>query len=269
MQAILHRKCLSKALIFHRALFTVPTHRRIPIKDLRQPAVIGPIRLYDIRDNPGSRKKKVRVGRGRGSGRGKTSGRGQKGQKARNSVRLGFEGGQTPLQKRLPKIKTFDRFAKDIRVVTLGRIQRFVDTGRLDASAEIGLKQLVDSGCVNKVKDGLRLMEGGPGTCSRLNIRTMECSPTVAERVIEMGGTVCLAWYTKLGIRTVTKPQKWTDQNLPLPRFASPPPKMQHRYPDRDDDNVPIRILRTKEDIDKMVEDWPRIIHRREPKKRV
>ena len=82
-----------------------------------------PLRLNDIRDNPGARKKKVRVGRGRGSGCGKTSGRGQKGQKARGSVRLGFEGGQTPLQKRLPKVNHHDPFARPLQPVSVGVIQ--------------------------------------------------------------------------------------------------------------------------------------------------
>ncbi|KAI0563252.1 50S ribosomal protein L15 (mitochondria) [Gracilaria domingensis] len=224
------------------------------------------LKLSNICDNPGARKKEVRVGRGRGSGCGKTSGRGQKGQRARNSVALGFEGGQTPLQKRLPKIKTYDPFAKDIQTVTLGRIQRFVDTGRLDPNSEIGLNQLVHSGCVRRLKDGLRLTKGGPGTCSKLQIRVTECSPDAAEQVISKGGQVCLAYYNKLGLRIVVKPFKWTDKGLPLPRFAQPPPKSAHRYLEKDQDGVPVRILKQHEDIDKMINDWPRLIHRREAK---
>ncbi|PXF43361.1 50S ribosomal protein L15 [Gracilariopsis chorda] len=266
MQQYSARFNIIKALIFRRDYFRSANEPRI--KDLTKHLRPSALSLSDIQDNPGARKKEVRLGRGRGSGCGKTSGRGQKGQRARNSVRLGFEGGQTPLQKRFPKVRTYDPFAKDIIDVTLGRIQRFVDTGRLDANAEIGLKQLVDSGCVRRIKDGLRLVEGGPGSCSSLRVRVTECSPVAAERVVEKGGQVCLAWYNKLGIRATVKPFKWTDQGLPLPRFARPPPKVEHRYPDRDDDGVPIRILKHRKDIEVMTNEWPRPVHQREAKAR-
>ncbi|CAN8070934.1 unnamed protein product [Agarophyton chilense] len=264
MQQVLSYSIPASSLVYLRGLRTAANQPRV--RDLTKHLKGAALNLSNICDNPGARKKEVRVGRGRGSGCGKTSGRGQKGQRARNSVKLGFEGGQTPLQKRLPKVNTYDPFAKDIQTISLGRIQRFVDTGRLDPTNEIGLNQLVHSGCVRRIKEGLRLTESRPGSCSKLNIRVTECSPEAAEQVINKGGQVCVAYYNKLGIRAVVKPFKWTEKGMPLPRFARPPPKSAHRYLDQDEDGVPIRVLKELQDIEKMKKEWPRIVHTRAAK---
>ncbi len=114
-----------------------------------------PLRLNNLRDNPGARKPEVRIGRGRGSGCGKTSGRGQKGQRARGSVRLGFEGGQTPLHKRLPKINHHDPFARPLQTLSVGLIQRMIDLGRIPSEGTITMRDLVRSGAVRRVKHGI------------------------------------------------------------------------------------------------------------------
>lgn len=220
-----------------------------------------------IRDNAGARKQKVRIGRGRGSGCGKTSGRGQKGQRARNSVRLGFEGGQTPLQKRLPKINTFDYFAKHFDRVPLGRIQRFVDTGRLDPDRVITMRDLVTSGCVRRVKEGVVLGVGGV-VASRLHVEVTEVEPEAARAIVKAGGKVTLAWYNRLGLRALIKPEKWSDIGLSLPRWARPPPKMEQRYPDRRDDNLPVRVIESEDDVEQIEGAWTRTLHER-AKKRV
>jgi large subunit ribosomal protein L15 len=107
------------------------------------------MKLNDIRDNPGARKSRLRVGRGIGSGKGKTAGRGQKGQKSRSGVSInGFEGGQMPLHMRIPKRGfTNAKFKKDYAEVNLGMVQKAIDAGKLDAKAVIDHEALKAAGC--------------------------------------------------------------------------------------------------------------------------
>lgn len=224
-----------------------------------------PLRLNNIRDNAGARKKEVRVGRGRGSGCGKTSGRGQKGQKARGSVRLGFEGGQTPLHKRLPKINHHDPFARPLQPVSLGLVQRMIDLGRLPNEGTITMRELVRCGALRRVKFGVLLVPGG-NFAANVDVQVTEAVPDAAEQVIDAGGQVTLAWYTKLGLRALVKPEKWVMKNLPLPRWAAPPPKWEHRYPERTRDGLPVRPLRTKRDVEAIAKAWERIKHERKRK---
>ena len=121
------------------------------------------MKLNQIGDRPGSRKKRSRIGRGIGSGTGKTGGRGGKGQTARSGVRIkGFEGGQMPLHRRLPK-RGFKNtsFAKKLNEVNLGRIQTAIDAGALDAAATIDVEALVKAGLVRRAKDGVKLLGSG------------------------------------------------------------------------------------------------------------
>src|SRR3979490_2729278 len=121
------------------------------------------MKLSDIADNAGSRKKRMRVGRGIGSGKGKTAGRGGKGQTARSGVRIkGFEGGQMPLHRRLPK-RGFRNtpFAKRYNEVNLGRVQAAIDAGKLDAGATVDVAALVKAGVLRREKDGVRLLGVG------------------------------------------------------------------------------------------------------------
>ena len=120
------------------------------------------MRLNEIRDRDGATKAKKRLGRGIGSGLGKTSGRGVKGQKARTGVAIkGFEGGQMPLHRRLPKRGFNNIFAKKYNELNLGRIQAAVDSGRLDGKKPITIDALKDAGLIRRAKDGVRLLGHG------------------------------------------------------------------------------------------------------------
>lgn len=121
------------------------------------------MKLNEIKDNPGARKARLRVGRGIGSGKGKTSGRGVKGQKARTGVAIkGFEGGQMPLHRRLPKRGFHNIFAKDYAVVNLGRVQEAIEAGRLDATQTIDQAALRKAGVLGRGgRDGVRLLGHG------------------------------------------------------------------------------------------------------------
>ncbi|KZL15166.1 50S ribosomal protein L15 [Pseudovibrio sp. Ad37] len=120
------------------------------------------MKLNELRDNPGAVSDRTRVGRGIGSGKGKTGGRGVKGQKSRSGVAIkGFEGGQMPLHRRLPKRGFTNIFAKDLNIVSLGRVQTAIDAGKLDASATVTVEALVAAGVVRRVLDGVRLLSDG------------------------------------------------------------------------------------------------------------
>jgi large subunit ribosomal protein L15 len=120
------------------------------------------MKLNEIADNPGARKDRMRVGRGIGSGKGKTAGRGVKGQKSRTGVAVkGFEGGQMPLHRRLPKRGFTNIFAKDFNEVGLGRVQEAIDAGRLDATAVVDAAALKAAGVIRREKDGVRILANG------------------------------------------------------------------------------------------------------------
>jgi large subunit ribosomal protein L15 len=115
------------------------------------------MKLSDIADNAGSRKKRMRVGRGIGSGKGKTSGRGGKGQTARSGVRIkGFEGGQMPLHRRLPKRGFNNVFRLEFVEINLDRLQQAIDAKQIDAQDTINAEKLVKSGVLRRAKDGVR-----------------------------------------------------------------------------------------------------------------
>lgn len=120
------------------------------------------MKLTDLADNPGSRKKRMRVGRGIGSGKGKQAGRGGKGQTARSGVRIkGFEGGQMPLHRRLPKRGFNNIFALDLVEINLDRVQAAIDSGKLDASGVVNAQTLVKAGTLRRARDGVRLLGRG------------------------------------------------------------------------------------------------------------
>lgn len=120
------------------------------------------MKLNELSDNPGSTKNRKRIGRGIGSGTGRTGGRGMKGQKSRSGVAIkGFEGGQMPLHRRLPKRGFNNIFAKKYAEVSLGRIQTAIDAGKLDAGQPITAEALKAAGVVRRVKDGVRVLGGG------------------------------------------------------------------------------------------------------------
>ena len=150
------------------------------------------MKLNEIRDNPGAHYRAKRVGRGIGSGKGKTSGRGGKGQTARSGVALnGFEGGQTPLHRRLPKRGFTNIFRKNFTVVNLGRLQQALDAGRLkDAGALDGAK-LVAAGLLRRQGDGIRLLAKGKLTAA-ITIEVAGASKSAIAAVEAAGGTVVL-----------------------------------------------------------------------------
>jgi large subunit ribosomal protein L15 len=148
------------------------------------------MKLSDIADNAGSRKKRMRVGRGIGSGKGKTSGRGGKGQTARSGVRIkGFEGGQMPLHRRLPKRGFNNIFKLDFAELNLDRLQEAIDAKLVDASSTVNAESLVKSGVLRRAKDGVRLLGRGE-LKAKLNIEVHGASKSAVAAVEKAGGTV-------------------------------------------------------------------------------
>jgi len=149
------------------------------------------MKIHELSDNPGATKKRKRIGRGPGSGTGKTGGKGIKGQKARSGVAIkGFEGGQMPLHRRLPKRGFNNIFAKSFAVVNLGNIQKFIDAGKLDAKATIDEAALVTSGLVRRRLDGVRLLAKGELTSKGLTISVTGASKAAAAAVEASGGSL-------------------------------------------------------------------------------
>ncbi|MCC3246011.1 50S ribosomal protein L15 [Methylocystis sp. WRRC1] len=120
------------------------------------------MKLNELSDNPGASKNRMRVGRGIGSGKGKTGGRGVKGQKARTGVAIkGFEGGQMPLHRRLPKRGFHNPFSVDYNEINVGRIQQAIDAGKLDSSVPVTIESLIAAGLVSKARDGVKILGQG------------------------------------------------------------------------------------------------------------
>lgn len=150
------------------------------------------MKLNDLRDNEGATHSKKRLGRGIGSGSGKTAGRGVKGQKARSGVAInGFEGGQMPLYRRLPKRGFKNIFAKDFNVVSLKRVQEAVDAKKLDAKETIDAAALVKAGVIRRVKDGVRVLSGGE-LKAKLSFDIAGASKAAVEKIEKAGGSVKL-----------------------------------------------------------------------------
>ena len=148
------------------------------------------MKLSDIADNAGSRKKRMRVGRGIGSGKGTTSGRGGKGQTARSGVRIkGFEGGQMPMHRRLPKRGFNNIFRLDFAEINLDRLQEAIDNKLVDASATVNVESLVKAGVLRRAKDGLRLLGRGE-IKTKLTIEAHGASKSAIAAVEKAGGSV-------------------------------------------------------------------------------
>src|SRR2546430_2773728 len=148
------------------------------------------MKLHELADRPGARKKRLRIGRGIGSGIGKTGGRGGKGQTARSGVRIkGFEGGQMPLHRRLPK-RGFRNtaFARRLNEVNLGKIQAAIDAGKLDAGATVDAAALVKAGIIRRAKDGVRLLGSGE-IKAKIALSVWGASKSAVAAVEEGGGS--------------------------------------------------------------------------------
>jgi large subunit ribosomal protein L15 len=148
------------------------------------------MKLNELHDNAGARYKSKRLGRGIGSGKGKTSGRGAKGQKARSGVSLaGFEGGQTPLHRRMPKRGFKKPFRARYVVINTGTLQAAIDANRIDPKATIDGAALVASGILRRVRDGVRLLGKGELT-AKVTVEVAGASKSAIEAVEKAGGSV-------------------------------------------------------------------------------
>jgi large subunit ribosomal protein L15 len=157
------------------------------------------MKLNEIRDNPGARLKFKRLGRGIGSGKGKTSGKGVKGQKAREGVALnGFEGGQLPIYRRLPKRGFHNLFRKSYAPLNVGTLDAAIEAGKLDAGQMITEEMLIKAGLGNDHLNGIRLLANGE-IKRAVNITVSGASATAKAAVEAAGGTVTT---------TVVRPEK-------------------------------------------------------------
>ena len=150
------------------------------------------MKLNELRDNEGATRSKKRVGRGIGSGLGKTGGRGVKGQKSRSGVAInGFEGGQMPLYRRLPKRGFKNIFAKSFNAVSLARIQAAIDAKKLDAKETVTVEALVKAGVVRRIKDGVRILSDGE-LKAKVAFDVAGASKAAIEKIEKAGGSVKL-----------------------------------------------------------------------------
>ena len=148
------------------------------------------MKLNDIRDNDGARQARTRVGRGIGSGKGKQAGRGGKGQTARSGVRIkGFEGGQMPLHRRLPKRGFNPVNPRDLNEVNLGRVQSAIDAGKLDAGQPVTVTALVAAGVCARARDGVKLLGKGE-LKGAVHFEVFGASKGAVEAIEKLGGSV-------------------------------------------------------------------------------
>ncbi|MFS8146789.1 50S ribosomal protein L15 [Rhizobium sp. R635] len=150
------------------------------------------MKLNEIKDNEGSTHSRKRLGRGIGSGSGKTGGRGVKGQKSRSGVAInGFEGGQMPIYRRLPKRGFNNIFAADYVVVSLARIQAAVDAGKLDVKATVDAAALKAAGVIRRAKDGVRVLADGE-LKAKITLEVAGASKSAVEKIEKAGGKITL-----------------------------------------------------------------------------
>jgi len=194
------------------------------------------VTLSDIKDNKGARKKPIRVGRGIGSGRGKTCGKGTKGQKARSGTALKpwFEGGQTPLYKRIPKRGFVNTHAKKNTGVSLAKMQEWIEKGRIDPRKPITLKTILDSELLNTFKYGVTIFGSG-GRNEKpfnwpINLEVSQITDSARMAIEAAGGTVRVVYYNRVGLQALLHPEKF--DILPSTKCI-PPPKFYHRYPEQ------------------------------------
>ncbi|WVZ13524.1 hypothetical protein V8G54_011090 [Vigna mungo] len=186
--------------------------------------------LNDLRDKV-PRKQPTRKGRGIGSGKGKTAGRGHKGQRARKGIKLGFEGGQTPLRRRVPKRGFKNPFSLTFQPIGLGRIAKFINAGKIDSSELITMKTLKDAGVLGKQsKDGVRLMGRGSEQIKwPIHLEVSRVTVRAKEAIEAAGGSVRRVYYNKLGLRALLKPEWFEKKGRLLPKAARPPPKQKDK----------------------------------------
>jgi large subunit ribosomal protein L15 len=217
----------NKCNLFNLNMFKFTTSRynveEYALRD--EQSIIPKIKQNTIKDNYGANKLRRRVGRGPGSSKGKTSARGHKGYKARTgSVVRHFEGGQTPLTRRLPKHGFRNNgFKEKLNYINLDKIVYLIQKKRIDPTQPITLKEIFFSGGVSKVQDGLKLLARGGEMLAKLpplNIEVSYASKDAIDSVKKYGGTVICKYRTPLLVRYVTKPYKfYRTLNEPYPPF--------------------------------------------------
>ena len=150
------------------------------------------MKLNELKDNEGANKPRMRVGRGIGSGKGKTSGRGVKGQTSRSGVAIaGFEGGQMPLHRRLPKRGFKNIFALDLNEISLTKVQAAVDAKKLDAKAPVTVEALVAAGLLRRPLDGVRVLGGEIKTA--LTFEVVGASAPAVAAIEAAGGKITVS----------------------------------------------------------------------------
>ncbi|KAF7724757.1 YmL10 [Apophysomyces ossiformis] len=189
-----------------------------------------PITLGSLSDNPGAVTQRHRVGRGPGSGRGKTATRGHKGQNARSgngTPKPWFEGGQTPLVRSVPKRGFNNIHGKKYQELNLDRLQHWIATGRIDASKPITMKDLLDSRCIHKIEDGVKILGvGAEGFNTAVTIEVSRASKSAIEAIEKAGGKITTRYYNELGLRSLIHPEKFAQ----LPKLAAPLRKEDIKY---------------------------------------
>ncbi|KAF2076918.1 hypothetical protein CYY_001756 [Polysphondylium violaceum] len=192
------------------------------------PSSIG---LNNLRDNPGANKKKVRVGRGIGSGRGKTSTRGHGGQSARagHNIPRGFEGGQTPLYKKMRKYGFSNvAFSRVYNTINLFTLDRLIREGKVDATQTITMKHLYDLRVVDQITHGVKLLGQGSNYFShKIDIELSDFSTSAKEAIEKLGGSAKNVYYDRVGLRYLLKPYKFDF----VPKRARVPLKLRDKYP--------------------------------------
>ena len=191
-----------------------------------------PFTANNLWDNPGARRDRKRIGRGPGSGLGKTAGKGHKGQYARSggTIGRGFEGGQSDLMKRFPKLGfRKHRFNKDIELtqLNLGKLAYHIEKGHIDTDKPITMKNLIDGGVLSKINNGVKLLARGGDKFSSLKkpitLEVTDASEQAIEAVKNLGGDLKVVYRTELLLKNHLKPHKFhPDANLKTPM---PPPK--------------------------------------------
>ncbi|KAI8104809.1 hypothetical protein M9434_003361 [Picochlorum sp. BPE23] len=192
------------------------------------------IRLNNLRDNPGATHQYRRVGRGIGSSKGKTSGRGHKGQKSRSggAPKLGFEGGQTPMRLRVPKRGFHNPFSRTYHPLNLDRLSAWLDSGRLDPSKIITMKDLRDSGAVRRdIGNGVKILGSGSDSFAwNVKLEVSQVSRKAKEAIEKAGGEVTTVYYNALGLRALTRPEWFEKKGRRIPKPARPPPKLAPKF---------------------------------------
>ncbi|CAJ0644214.1 7766_t:CDS:2 [Entrophospora sp. SA101] len=183
---------------------------------------VNKISLNTLSDNLKATSQPKRVGRGPASGVGKTSGRGQKGQKARGGTRnprRGFEGGQTPITKAFPKRGFHNYNAKVYAPLNLDRLQHWINVDKINPNELITMKHLHETRCVRGIKDGVKLLaDGSEYFNTRINIEVARASQKAIKAVERCGGTVTCKYFNRLALRATLHPEKFWK----LPKFANP-----------------------------------------------